>query len=64
MSFGGAWGFVRARAGNAIAWRPAPCIPPGSAWLGLKRAGQSLRRQTWQGWLIIAIFVAALIATG
>ncbi len=31
MSFGGAWGFVQARAANAIAWRPAPCIPPGSA---------------------------------
>jgi hypothetical protein len=28
------------------------------------RAGHGLRPQTWQGWLIIAIFVAALIATG
>ena len=56
MSFAGAWGFVQARAGNAIALRPAPSIPARICLARTKRAGHGLRRQTWQGWLIIAIY--------
>jgi len=31
-------------------------------WFGPKRVGWGLRPQTWQGWLIIALFVVVIIA--
>jgi hypothetical protein len=30
-------------------------------WFGPKRVGYGLRPQTWQGWLIIALFVVVVI---
>jgi hypothetical protein len=30
-------------------------------WFGPKRVGYGLRPQTWQGWLIVALFVVAVI---
>ena len=33
-------------------------------WFGPKRLGWGLRPVTWQGWLVTAVFVAAVILTG
>jgi preprotein translocase subunit SecE len=30
-------------------------------WFGPKRIGYGLRPQTWQGWLIVLVFVAAFV---
>ena len=30
-------------------------------WFGPKRIGFGLRPQTWQGWLIMAVFIAAVV---
>jgi hypothetical protein len=33
-------------------------------WFGPKRVGWGVRPQTWQGWLIMAIIVAACLGIG
>jgi hypothetical protein len=33
----------------------------GRPWFGPKRIGWGIRPQTWQGWLVTAVFVAAVI---
>ncbi len=33
-------------------------------WFGPKRIGWGFRPQTWQGWLVILLAVAALVAVG
>ncbi|MGD0083076.1 MAG: hypothetical protein ABSD78_07750 [Acidimicrobiales bacterium] len=30
-------------------------------WFGPKRVGYGFRPQTWQGWLIVAVFVVAVV---
>jgi hypothetical protein len=33
---------------------------PKRPWFGPKRIGYGIRPQTWQGWLIVAVFVAVV----
>ena len=33
-------------------------------WFGPKRVGWGIRPQTWQGWLITAVVIAAILAAG
>jgi predicted amidophosphoribosyltransferase len=35
-------------------------LKPKRPWFGPKRIGYGIRPQTWQGWLIVAVFVAVV----
>jgi predicted amidophosphoribosyltransferase len=35
-------------------------LNPKRPWFGPKRVGYGIRPQTWQGWLIVAVFVAVV----
>ena len=35
-------------------------LKPKRPWFGPKRVGYGIRPQTWQGWLIVAVFVAVV----
>jgi hypothetical protein len=34
------------------------------SWFGPKRIGVGLRPQTWQGWLVVLVICAAIVAGG
>jgi hypothetical protein len=43
---------------------PHTARKPGKPWFGSKRFGFGVRPQTWQGWAVTTVFLAAVIVIG